>query len=625
MSTEDNALNEHGNHQGEFTLGVGGWAEYSVWMTPADDKIRHNVTKPPGKVIPIIFLPGVMGSNLRMTKKRQDELKRGDNKAWKADDIGKWDALTGTDYAGWFKNATPEQRQLNFDPNETEVATYRYSEDKGRFDPEGKLTTESDARHQNVPHNLAPIPPLLTNGVPPPADADFLTKQAMVESAAQKARWRGWSEILFAGSYGNILRKVERQLNNMIVKGEVASNWKKEEDYPPQDVSTPPSVDPLRILGKNPKEFGAAFAGDAITEDDLKKISACWYPVHAMGYNWLQSNGDSAVKIADRITGLIAGYTKRGFNCKKVIVVTHSMGGLVARALVHPNYGNLQNSILGVYHNVMPTLGAGTAYKRLRFGFQEQDGGLFGIVDATTAKILGPDGEHATAILANAPAPLEMLPARGYGPSWLRVVNSNGRTLAAWPNANTGETALDGIYLQPANAWWRMINPDWVNPGKSKLDKEVAVKAAYRRLANASDFLNSIEKTFHPVTYASYCASPNRKSYGEVVFLVTGGIDANDPTPLPPPETWTLLSDDRKKILTVQAGRRILTLTRQPAAEPGDETVPSDRSAQHIIGKCFVHDRENVGYEHQDSYKDAQVEASTLYAIVQIAKTDNWD
>ena len=47
-----------------------------------------------------------MGSNLRMTKKRQNELGRGDNKAWKADDIGNMDALMGNGYAGWFKNAT---------------------------------------------------------------------------------------------------------------------------------------------------------------------------------------------------------------------------------------------------------------------------------------------------------------------------------------------------------------------------------------------------------------------------------------------------------------------------------------------------------------------------------------
>ena len=90
-------LNENGNHEGEFTLGVGGWAEYTVHMTETTDTIRHDVVVPPDKVIPVIFLPGVMGSNLRMTKERQEKLKRTDNRAWRPDDISKTDVVKGQD------------------------------------------------------------------------------------------------------------------------------------------------------------------------------------------------------------------------------------------------------------------------------------------------------------------------------------------------------------------------------------------------------------------------------------------------------------------------------------------------------------------------------------------------
>lgn len=188
MATEDKPLNEHGNHAGEFTLGVGGYAQYTVWMTPSEDKIIHDVKVPPRKVIPIVFLPGVMGSNLRMTKKRQDELKLDHNKAWKADDLGKTGPLFGSGYGGWFTHARPEQRQMNFDPDETEVASYKYTEDKGRFDPQGKLTEQSDAQHQNVRDNLSPIPPLLTTEKSAPANASLADKERKTESAAQKAR-----------------------------------------------------------------------------------------------------------------------------------------------------------------------------------------------------------------------------------------------------------------------------------------------------------------------------------------------------------------------------------------------------------------------------------------------------
>ena len=126
------------------------------------------------------------------------------------------------------------------------------------------------------------------------------------------------------------------------------------------------------------------------------------------------------------------------------------------------------------------------------------------------------------------------------------------------------------------------------------------------------------------MTYASWCDSPSHKSYGEVVFQVTEG----DTTQLPRADTWKLLTDDGKKILTVQAGDRVLTLERQSAADAGDETVPARRSAKHIIsgrGNSFVHGAERSGYEHQASFEDGQVAASTLYALVQIAKTDKWD
>ncbi len=632
MSEETQELNQHGNHEGEFSQGVGGWAEYTVWMTPTDDAIRHDVTVPPNKVIPIVFLPGVMGSNLRMAKTRQDELVRNDNMAWKADDIGSVDALTGSGYAGWFKKATPAQRQMNFDPEQTEVASYRYTEDKGRFDPGGAITRESDAQHGNVPNGMSAIPPLLTKAATPPSGASRTEQERLRETPAQKARWRGWSEVLFGGAYGELLQTLERQLNNMVKKGAVTSHWKERAPDDHADESNGAAaqrpVDWLKLVGKKPRDLGAEFEGDAITEDDLKKIAPCWYPVHAMGYNWLQSNSKSGIKVAERIKGLIKGYQDRGFKCEKVILVTHSMGGLVARAVLHPEHGNLHDSVLGVYHNVMPTLGAAGAYKRMRFGFQEKNGGLSGLTDTITARILGPDGASATAILANAQAPMEMLPGQAYGYKWLKVVygSPQSSTFAAWPSEEQGENALSNIYLQPKDAWWRLINPDWVNPGKQKLIKDRAeapwMDGVHDRLEAASEFLHSIEETFHPVTYASYCASPHRASYGEVKFLLADTVDR---TRLPPANTWTLLSDDGKKLLTVQAGPHILTLTRQPADAAGDETVPSARSAERIRGKRFVHGLNNHGYEHQNSYLDPLVQASALYAIVQIAKTDKWE
>jgi hypothetical protein len=277
MSGADNGLNEHGNHRGEFTQGVGGWAEYTVFMTKTDDTIRHDVTVPPSKVIPVIFLPGVMGSNLRLSKVRQQKLELTDNRSWRPDDImsSDLDILRGKGYGGWFKNATPAQRQLIFDPNETEVEYYHYTESKGRFDPEGKETLAADARHQNVPDDLAAIPPLMGRRfVVSAAPVRAAAGRGKSESPAQIARWRGWSEVLFGGAYGRMLKTAEFFLNNMVSEGQVGPLW---QSNPTQANGKPMLAVAERPLSKlllhAPQAFGAS-SGPAITEANIKKNSA---------------------------------------------------------------------------------------------------------------------------------------------------------------------------------------------------------------------------------------------------------------------------------------------------------------------------------------------------------------
>ncbi|WEF32092.1 esterase/lipase family protein [Pseudoduganella chitinolytica] len=599
--TDASNTNARGNKEGSFSQGVGGFAEYTVSMTEVKDKVRHEVKVPPKKVIPIIFLPGVMGSNLRMSAQRQQrELGRPDNRAWRPDDLmnSKVSVALNRGFGGWYRKASPAQRQMIFDPNQTEVDYYRYTEDKGKFDPDGRLTRESDARHQNIPDNYSPVPPLIVDKM-----AQDGKRVKVTTTAAQIARWRGWSEILVDGAYEQVLRTAEKAMNNMITQ-----------------------YDSIHPLGPWQPRSSYLYGDLLIPKEELRKISNCWYPVHAMGYNFLKSNADSAKSIAERIRGVVSGYQKRGFDCNEVIIVTHSMGGLVARALIHPNFGNLLNDsnvkVLGIYHSAMPTLGAAASYRRMRFGFQEKDGMQAEIF----AELIGIDGEHATAILANTPAPLELLPGTGYGKEWLRVVDRMGRTVRSWPNEN--ETALDNIYLQPAGAWWRLVNPDWVNPARFTSAAGGGITEVQKRLVRAVEFQDKIQKTFHPTqTYASFCVDKERLSYGNLVFkIMNPEIRDASLADLPPADTWTLLTDDRRGTMTVQAGKRVLTLALQPATEPGDETVPAERSARHITGKLFPHgNRSDESYEHQGSYANSKVLGSMLYSLAKIAATAKWD
>jgi hypothetical protein len=99
----------------DFSLGMDNFAEVTAVTTPVSDKRKIRVRVPPGKLIPIVFLPGIMGSNLRLTRERQELLKRTDNLAWGPDKKG--DAFTR-------RTASAAARQMRLDPDAVEVDIY---------------------------------------------------------------------------------------------------------------------------------------------------------------------------------------------------------------------------------------------------------------------------------------------------------------------------------------------------------------------------------------------------------------------------------------------------------------------------------------------------------------------
>jgi len=67
-----------------------------------------------------------------------------------------------------------------------------------------------------------------------------------------------------------------------------------------------------------------------------------------------------------------------------------------------------------------------------------------------------------------------------------------------------------------------------------------------------------------------------------------------------------------------------ITATLRPATDAGDMTVPvHSADSQHASGK-FKGIFRQTGYEHQSSYSDPGALRSTLYSIVQIARTMTW-
>ncbi|GAB2866409.1 hypothetical protein GCM10027277_39100 [Pseudoduganella ginsengisoli] len=558
------------------------------YCTPRQLKQPQVMCVAPNRVLPIVFIPGIMGSHLRMNKARQEKLKKSDNIAWRPDDTGACLEL---------KDATPAQRQAQLDPEATEVDDY-----DPKLNPTGNPGETADARNKQIT-NFATL--YLGR-----ADSLLLIDDPVTtpnrRTKVQKALERGWGEVYYS-SYGVLLRLCEKNFNDPFGDdGNPAGWWRR------------------TILDVPPAKWGAYAQPplQPLTAEEFKQIMrGCWYPVHAMGYNWLRSNRESGKYIADRVRALIQSYRAKGFKCEKVILVTHSMGGLVARAAVHPEMGGL-NEVLGIVHGVMPAIGAGAGYKRIRCGFE-------GDTDSILRKVLGQKGPDVTCVLANAQGGLELLPSQTYGNGWLQVQH-HGTTLFQLPAKGD---PYEEIY-KVQGKWYQLLNELWINPGG--LDG-YGMRNTLRLLDKAKTFHQTLAGFYHPVSYAHYGVDTTRRAWKKVVWDLDTHVNSSEIAGL-------ALSDDNAEgqlrltspvkkgalaagvpVLAVQSQAGLpIGATLLPAADPGDQTVPLSSAEDQLHSGKFRGIFRQIGYEHQASYKDENALYSTVYSIVRIAQTMKW-
>lgn len=558
------------------------------YCTPRQLKQPQVMCVAPNRVLPIVFIPGIMGSHLRMNKARQEELKKTDNIAWRPDDVGACLEL---------KDATPAQRQAQLDPGATEVDSY-----EPKTNPTGNRSETADARNKQITTFAT-----MYSGR---ADSLLLIDDPITapnrRTRVQKALERGWGEVYYS-SYGALLRLCEKNFND-----------------PFGDDGNPTGWWHSTILDVPPAKWGAHAQPplQPLTAEEFQQIMrGCWYPVHAMGYNWLKSNRKSGMRIAERVRALIQSYKAKGFKCEKVILVTHSMGGLVARAAVHPEMGGL-TEVLGIVHGVMPAIGAGAGYKRIRCGFE-------GDADSTLRKVLGQKGPDVTCVLANAQGGLELLPSQAYGNGWLQVQH-DGTTLFRLPAKGD---PYEEIY-KVQGKWYQLLNPDWVNP--ATLD-ESGWGQTLALLDGAKLFHQAMAGFYHPVSYAHYGVDKTRRAWKNVVWDLDTRVNSSEIAGLAlsaddaegrlrlttPVKRGPVAAKDYVPAGQSQAGLPIKA-TLLPAADPGDQTVPLSSAEDQLLSGKFRGIFRQIGYEHQASYSDENALNSTVYSIARIAQTMKW-
>jgi len=540
--------------------------------TPTAFKVRARVTIGSRKVIPVIFVPGIMGSNLRARADngpRSDNILKPGEPAWRPPSS----EIAGFLEARRWASRTPSERQRILNADALEV------------DPDGQL--------EFAPNTFDPA----------------------------TLRQRGWGEV-HAGSYGELLVDLQRHLDKTFQMSphgtrEIRHFW-------------------LRVMQTLPAQWGVRNMAK-VTEAELEKYAAYQYPVYAVGYNWLESCEVSAHRLRKRIDQIKNFWTERKHECRQVIVVTHSMGGLVARAcarLSPPGDGTAPD-IAGIIHAVLPALGAPVAYRRIACG---TEGRRFtnGLGDNLKAggimDIIGESSAQTTPVMALSAGVLQLLPNHLYPKPWIvfkavRTVNRRDevRDLLALPNGSPYD------FYRDMNSWYRMIDPALADPAGrfTKSDARVVDRIS-SAISDAERFHTRLltggrgkdgqpTPYYHPNTYAFYGADKDLKAYGQIRWVAREPVV--NPTVLAPSaiRAGRLRAVAENGARDVQIGPALqLRFMLWPEDAHGDETVPIQSGAgpaQHIR-QTFA----PSGLRHQDSLCPETTRLLIRHLIVKIVQ-----
>lgn len=403
--------------------------------------------------LPIVFVPGVMGSNLRSKTNR---------KVWRLD--ATFGVPVGLAWEKWRQSAGERQKLLH--PDRTEV------------DPDGNVPTK-------------PVGSVFSD------DAKEL---------AAKYRARGWGEV-GETSYGSFLVLLEDTFN-----GHRSGKPATDVELKIAALMALRAEDPGNRPWRPEKELSIS------TPADFQNLRKWFFPVYACGYNWLDDNGNAAQLLSRRINQVIADNNNTASRCEQVILVTHSMGGLVARASQQMH--GMESRIAGVVHGVMPADGAPVAYRRCKLGMTDED--------ANAAIVIGKTGHEVTAVFAQAPGALQLLPTQRYQRGWLEVRGPDGKTVQ---KAMHDADPYAEIYKR-RDRWWALVKEEWLTPKDGtpiKWDE-------YSKFMTTAEIFHTQVVTpavYHSNTYAFYGADNRGKtrSFERIVWQMKAGRSAVDKVP----------------------------------------------------------------------------------------------
>ncbi|MDI2113904.1 esterase/lipase family protein [Commensalibacter nepenthis] len=333
------------------------------------------------------------------------------------------------------------------------------------------------------------------------------------------------------------------------------------------------------------------------------------FPVYACGYNWLDDNKNSAEFLLKRIQDVLKIEKQNGPTLDKVIIVTHSMGGLVTRYCSEISGG--KDKILGVVHGVMPATGAAAAYTRMKTGNPNFN---YNPINAITNQVLGSTGTDMSVVMSQAPGSLELLPFKEYGEGteykqWLRIRNEQGE-INFLPKADP----FAEIYT--TDEWYGLFEEPMVNPKGIEVEYRTEKIQFLNNMSTVEDFQNLLKNKYHSNSYVFYGKSNDYKAYGYA--------------------TWDSQQFYRQYWLEkapTDGVKKVGGAVKQPSKkydyykyyEISDPNVEGDGTVPFISGiapkgkfgvKCIRY----LETDHQNAYNVKTSQLFTLWSIVQIVK-----
>ncbi|RDK00911.1 esterase/lipase family protein [Paraburkholderia lacunae] len=540
--------------------------------SPESFKMRALCVLPPRHVIPVIFVPGIMGTNLCANGTAQKE----GTDAWTPPN-GK---MAGLGEFGRRRKQTPTERQKQMNPAAVKV------NDKGPVSIQRGLFTLTE----------------------------------------KEAKRRGWGQI-HLDSYGGILAELESALNDQyhetpLGKIEPMPVWETAQTLKRVEKSGFMSMHSETVDVVQHDWHPINSDVPPLTETEFARLDDYYYPVWVCGYNWLDSNEVSSDLLVQRIQEIRDWYKKGKYwiPTDKVIVLTHSMGGLVTRRAAQ----KVGDSMLGVVHSVLPVGGAPVVYRRFRSGVET--GGAFDIPGMILATILGWDSSDFTCVAAQSAGPLELLPNTYYPPGWLKFEqHRSGKAQDVMPPLPVSDPYSEIYAKRVQDVWWGMVDDKLIDPA-NLTPKGLEPYDLYGvTLTKAQSFHEKLKLDFHPVTYAHYGSDSGQISFGNVKWITTDEVGGDLASAMPTAQaaSYTYLG-----AATLGAGEQQAKFKLESKKAPteydktnsGDGTVPMPSGAILTQGNPPPKVFKMTGFDHQMSYANQNVQYNVLYCVAKIVQ-----